>query len=358
MGERVGVFLCECGPNIKDRIELDELLQFVQKLEHVVFVKRINLVCSLDGQKLVSEEIKNNSLTRVVIAACSPKEHELTFHKILKDAGLNPFLLQIANIREQCAWVISDKGEALTKAKSVVKAAVARVVLHEPLEIKEIDICPEVLVVGAGVAGMKSALTLAQKNRKVYLVERSPCIGGKVARFENLFPNMECASCMLDPVMDDVLHNKSIDLYTYSEVTELLGSYGNFVARINKKARYVDTSTCIGCGQCIEICPVKVKNEFNESLDERRAIYIPYPGSLPNVAVIDKENCLHLNGKECAKCVSACPFGCINLDDKDEEIEIKVGAVVLATGFDLFDSGKAQKYGHGKIENIFDSMEF
>ncbi|MBW1770581.1 MAG: CoB--CoM heterodisulfide reductase iron-sulfur subunit A family protein [Deltaproteobacteria bacterium] len=358
MAERIGVYICECGPNIKDAIDIDEVVKFAQGLENVVLAKPIGLMCSVDGKALISDEIKKENLTRVVFAACSPKEHEITFKEILRNADLNPFLLQIANIREHCAWVVKDKPLATDKAKAMIKAAVGRVVHHEPLETKEIECQTDVLVVGAGVAGISAALTLAQRNRKVYLVEKLPCIGGKVALYEDVFPSLECASCVLDPVADEVLHHEQIKILTYSEVDEVLGFYGNFVAKVNKRARFVDVATCIGCEACFDVCPVKVRNEYNEGLNERRAIYIPYAGALPNVAVIDKEHCLRWQGEACTACQEACAFGSIDYEETDQIEEMKVGAIVLATGFDIFDPRRSPQYGYGKIENVYTSLEF
>lgn len=356
--ERIGVFICECGPNIKDAIELEEVERFVQDLEDVVLVKRFGLLCSNDGKAIIANHIKEHDLNRIVIAACSPKEHETTFKSVLEETGFNPFLLQMANIREQCAWVIKDKARATQKAKEIINAAVRRVRHNEPLEVKEIECQPDVLVVGGGISGISSALTLAQRNRKVYLVEKLACIGGKTARYEDLFPTMECASCILDPKLDEVLHNENIEVLTLSEVQEALGFYGNFVAKVHKKARFVDLKSCIGCGACVEVCPVKARNEYNEGLDARKAIYIPYAGAMPNVAAIDKTNCLRWQGEECNACQVACPFGSINYEDTDQIQELRVGAIVLATGFDLFDPEQALRYGYGKFENVYTSLEF
>ncbi|MFH1672802.1 MAG: CoB--CoM heterodisulfide reductase iron-sulfur subunit A family protein [Pseudomonadota bacterium] len=358
MAERIGVYICECGPNIKDALDLDEVVKFVQGLKNVVLAKSFRLLCSQEGKELVEKDIKEHNLTRVVIAACSPKEHENTFKEVAGKAGLNPFLLQVANIREQCAWVIKDKSLATAKAKAIINAAVKRVVYHEPLEIKEIECRPDVLVVGAGIAGISAALTLAQKNRKVYLVEKLPSIGGKAARYEAVFPTLECASCMFDPRLDEILYNERIELLTLAEVQEALGFYGNFVIKIKKKARFVDIGTCIGCGACLEVCPVKVKNEYNEGLDERGAIYIPYADALPHAAAIDKEYCLRFRGEECNACEEACPFGSINYEERDQVQALDVGAIILATGFDIFDSRRAPQYGYEKIENVYTSLEF
>ncbi len=358
LAERIGIYICECGPNIKDAVDIDEVVKFAQGLDHVVLAKPVGLLCSEEGKARISSEIKKKKLTRVVFAACSPKEHEITFKKILRNAGLNPFLFQISNIREHCTWVINDRPLATDKAKAMIKAAVRRVVHHEPLEVKEIECRPDVLVVGAGMAGISAALTLAQRNRKVYLVEKLPCIGGKVALYEDVFPNLECASCVLDPLADEVLHHEQIQVLTCSEVEEVLGFYGNFVVKVNNRARFVDIAACVGCEACFDVCPVKVRNEYNQGLDERPAIYIPYAGALPNVAVIDKEHCLRWQGEACTACQEACAFGCINYEEADHVEELKVGAIVLATGFDIFDPRHAPQYGYGKIENVYTSLEF
>ncbi len=370
MSERIGVYVCECGPNIKDAMDLDELVESASGLERVVLAKTFRLLCSDEGREVIRKDIKEQQLNRVVIAACSPKEHESTFKKTLQEAGLNPYLLQIANIREQCAWVINDRILATDKAKAVIKAAAKRVIYHRPIEGKEIECVPDVMVVGAGIAGISAALTISQKNRKVYLVEKSPCIGGRVARCEEIFPSLECASCILEPKLDEVLYNENIELFTYSEVEEVLGSYGNFTVKVNQRAKSVHSKACLGCGACFEVCPVTVKNEFNECLDERKAIYIPYAGALPNVAVIDRENCIRFSTKgawqerdgnkaaECDACKKACPFQAIDYEERDQIRELKVGAIVVATGFDVFDPRRASQYGYGKSDNVYTSVEF
>jgi heterodisulfide reductase subunit A len=355
---KAGLYICECGPNIRDAVDINNITSFARGLDNVVLARSFNLLCSEEGKKLIESDIKKYNLSHVIIAACTPKEHEITFRKVLSKAGLNPFLLQIVNIREQCAWVVKNKVMATQKAKTMIAAAVKRVALHEPLEVKEMQCESNVLVVGAGIAGISAALTLAQKNRKVYLVEKLPCIGGKAARFEKVYPHLECASCVFDPILDEVLHHENIEVLTSSEIQEVLGYYGNFVVKVRAKAQFVDSKTCIGCGTCVEVCPVKVKNEYNEWLDKRKAIYIPYPGALPNVAVIDKEHCLRFHGKKCNACQDACPFGSVHYEETDQIKEFKVGAVVLATGFDVFDPRRASQFGYGKIRNVYTSIEF
>ena len=358
MAEQIGVYICECGPNIKDAMNIDDVADFAQQLDGVIFARIFRLLCSQEGKELIAKDVHEQGLTRVVIAACSPKEHEHTFRKVISDAGLNPYMLQIVNIREQCAWVIKDKGRATDLAKSMIKAAVYRVAHHAALETKEIEAQPDVLVVGAGITGMSAALTLAQKQRKVYLVERSPCLGGKVVRYEEVFPNLECAPCMLEPALDEVLHHERIEVLTLSEINEVLGFYGNFIVKVNKKSRLVDMQACIGCRACIEPCPVEVSDEYNESLAKRKAIYFPFAGALPNAPAIDKEHCLRFKSQECDLCQKACQFAAINYEETDQVRELNVGAIVVATGFDLFDVKNASQFGYGKIENVYTSLEF
>jgi heterodisulfide reductase subunit A2 len=356
--KKIGVFICECGPNIKEAVDVAELSRFAEGLENVVTVKTFGLFCSKVGKDLLIGDIQAHGLTRVVIAACSPKEHEKTFREAAAQAGLNPFLIQIANIREQCAWVVDDKKRATEKAKALLAAAVNRVAHHAPLERRQIECLPDVVVVGAGAAGISAALTLAQKQRKVFLVEKSPCVGGHAVRFEDLYPSLECGSCVLDPWLDGVLHHDRIEVLTLSEIQEVLGFYGQFQIKVHQKARFVDPEACIGCGACFDACPVLVKNEYNEGLDERKAVYIPYAGALPNVAVIDKARCLRWQGQECSACQDACPFGAIRYDEQDEFHTLSVGAVVLATGFELFNPASAPQYGYGQIADVYTSLEF
>ncbi len=357
MGEKIGVYICRCGPNIGDRVDVDAVIGDIKGLEGVSTVKSHNLLCSGDGLKFLKEEIKNEGLSRVVIAACTPKLYEKKFMDACEEAGLNPYLLQMTNIREQCAWVTPNKTAATEKAKVSVTAAINRVLLHEPIERKEIDIEPDVLIVGGGVAGLEAALTLAQKGRKVYLVEKSPCIGGLGVRFEEVYQTMECAPCMLAPELQQVLQKDNIETFTYSEIEDVVGSYGNFTVKIRKKARYVSEEACIGCNECFEPCPVDVPNEFDEGLSMRKAIYLPFAGALPNVPVIDKDNCIRLKGQECNLCADSCPFDAISFSEEDEIIERKVGAIILAIGSKLFDPTPLTALGYRKFDNVLTGLD-
>jgi heterodisulfide reductase subunit A len=382
MNLRVGVYICSCGTNISENLDIDELVKFSSGLNTVAYAKSHGLLCSEEGKSFLAEDIIKQKPDRVVIAACTPKEHEKTFRNVLQKAGVNPYLFQMVNLREQVAWVTADKSVATDKAKSYIRAAVRRVALQEPLEKKEIDCNTDMLVIGAGPAGIEAALVAARSGRKVCLVEKNSFIGGRVARYEDVFPKMECASCMLEPKMDEVLHNDNIELLTNSEVVEVLGFLGNFVVKINKKASFVDGEKCIGCGACYEQCPVKTRNEFDYNLSDRKAIYTPYAGALPNVPVIDTKTCLRFGGRielyreafetglitkeefemfreqDCRICEQACAFGAINYQDSDNVLERNVGGIIVATGFDLFDTSVLPQYGYGKLSEVYTSLEF
>jgi heterodisulfide reductase subunit A2 len=357
MENRTGVFICECGPNIKNLIDIAELYRRVRHSEAVVMAAIVPFCCSADGQALIAEETVKHGLDRVVIAACSPLEHEHTFNGVLVEAGLNPFLLQMVNIREQCAWVTPDVREATAKAITLVQAAIARVEFHRPLVAGEIECQADVLVVGAGIAGISAALTLAQKQRQVYLVEKSPSIGGKASRFQHMFPDLQCTSCLFAEEFDEVMHSEQIQLFTLSRVQSVAGYWGNFQVELRQEDRGVDLNACVGCGLCQEACPVSVPDEPREGFKQRRAIFIPYAGALPQVAVIDWNHCLRSQGYACDACQAACPYAAVRYDDGHHSHQIKVGAIVLATGCGLFDPSRAPQYGYGTVPNVITGME-
>jgi heterodisulfide reductase subunit A2 len=358
MKPRVGIYICSCGTNISETLDVSELAQYSSNLDDVAYVKVHNLLCSEEGRNFLTDDVMHQKPDRVVIAACTPKEHEKTFRNALRKAKFNPYLFQMVNLREQVAWVTADKSQANEKAQWYIRAAVKRVVLHEPLEQQEIDCNSNVLIIGAGVAGMEAALLLAQSGRKVCLIEKNSFIGGKVIQYEEVFPTMECSSCMLEPKMDEVLHHENIELLTLSEVQEVLGFVGNFTVRIEKKAGYVDKDNCVGCGACYEQCPVSMKNAFDYNLSDRKAIDLPFQGALPNVPLIDKENCLRFRGQDCTICKQACHFDAIDYDERDEVIERNIGGIIVATGFELLDPSVLPSFGYGRIPEVYTSLEF
>jgi heterodisulfide reductase subunit A len=357
MKVRVGVYICSCGTNISDTLNLSELSGYSSSLDDVAYVKVHNLLCSEEGKSFLAQDVKQQKPDRIVIAACTPREHEKTFRDVLLKAGGNPYLFQMVNIREQIAWV-TDRSHANDKARWYIRAAVKRVALHEPLQVSRISCDTNVLVIGAGVAGMEAALVLARAGRKVCLVERDAFIGGKAIRYEDVFPTMECSSCMLEPKMDEVLHNENIEVLTRSEVKDVRGFVGNFMVRIQKKARSVDEDKCVGCGECYAQCPATMKNTFDYDLSERKAIDVPFSGALPNVPAIDRDNCKRFLGQDCTICRQACRFNAIDYDARDEIIEKRVGGIIVATGFELFDPSVLPNFGYGTIPEVYTSLEF
>jgi heterodisulfide reductase subunit A len=357
-----GVYFCTCGGNISGKIDPERVKEIVFQHSGNVHFKTFDFLCSEAGKEFLERDLQENNVERVVISACSPRDHENTFMRVLEKAGLNPYLMQMVNAREQVAWVTEDSTKALEKLSRYITSALNRVALHEPLEKKEMDICPDVLVIGAGPAGLKTALTIAEAGRKVFVIEKSPFIGGLPVRYEEIFPNRECGPCMLEPLLGAVLHGKDaegIELLPLSEVVGVVGSYGNFTITIKRNPRYVDMQKCIGCLECVGPCPVSSGNEFNEGLNLRKAISIPFMGALPNIAYIDPGCCIRAKGQDCSLCRDACPVeGAIRYDDTPSIIQRRAGAIVLAIGSGLYDCTKVPNLGYGKVPDIYTSMEF
>ena len=357
-GVRTGVYICHCGTNIARTVDVAEVSQYASHLDSVVVARDYRFMCSEPGQDMIKQDIKELGLNRVVVASCSPTMHEPTFRKVCEQAGLNRHLFQMANIREHCSWVTGDREKATEKAKALVRAAVRRVFYHEPLEIREVPVNPSTLIVGGGIAGIQAALQIANSRHKVYLVEREPSIGGHMIQLDKTFPTLDCSACILTPNMSELGSHPYIELLTYSEVEEVSGYVGNFKVKIRKKARYVDEEKCTGCGVCQEKCPWKVTSEFEMGLGQRKVIYIPFPQAVPNVPVIDRENCIYFQKGKCRACEKFCEAGAINFDDEDKLIEVEVGNIILATGFQTFDPSVAAQYGYGKFEDIITGLEF
>ena len=337
--ERIGVYVCHCGTNIAGTVDCKSLAEYAQSLEGVV-VSRDNIyTCSEPGQNQIAEDIKALGLTKVVVASCSPKMHERTFRKTLQDAGLNPYVLEMVNLREQCSWVHKDKTEATKKAKDLVRGGVRRAELLEELAPVEIPMSKDTLVIGGGIAGISASLQLANSGYKVHLVEKGASIGGRMAQLSKTFPTLDCAPCILSPRMVEVASHPNVTLYTRAEVVSVEGTPGNYKVRVKVAPRGVDPKKCIGCAKCEKVCPVKVPNEFEECLYERKAIFKPFPQAVPASYVVDFENC-----KECGACEKVCTAKAINMDEPDGLEDLEVGAIIVSTGFDLFDVTRLHEY--------------
>jgi heterodisulfide reductase subunit A len=358
--EKIGVYVCHCGHNIAGTVNVEEVAEWAKNLPNVTVSKDYKFMCSSLGQELVEEDIQEQGLTRVVVAACSPHMHEPTFRGACSRAGLNPYLFEMANIREHASWVHQDDKEAATeKAKSIISGAVKRAEKLEPLEPFRAPINKTTLVVGGGIAGINTALEIAASGHKVILVEREPSIGGHMAQFDKTFPTLDCSACILTPKMFEAGMHENIELMTYSEVEKVDGYVGNFTVRIRKKARKINTELCTGCGDCWERCPAKVvDNVYESGLGYRTAVYRPFPQAVPKYPVIDTESCIYFKNGRCRACEKFCPTNAIDFEEEDEFVVTTVGNIVLATGYDLFDARRLPQYGYGRLANVFTSMEF
>jgi heterodisulfide reductase subunit A len=356
---RVGVYFCRCGGLVSDRLDSEAIAQELSG--DAAYFRSVELACGDEGKQAITEDIQRERPDRVVIAACSPRDHEQTFRGVVAAAGMNPFLMQMANIREQAAWVTSDRAEATTKALQLIRGAVARVRLHQPLESREIEVSSDVLVVGGGPAGLRAALTLAEAGRRVVLVEKGPILGGVPVTVEDIFPTMECGPCVLEPLLAEALrgpHARQIELLLLSEVEATAGSFGNFLVKLRRSPRYVDVATCIGCNLCVEACPATGPNPVNAGLSQRHAMDFAFFGGLPSAPYLDPSACLRFQGQDCDRCRAACPIpGVVRLDDREEIVERRVGAIVVAIGGALYDARHLAQLGYG-LPDVLTSLEF
>lgn len=356
--QRIGVFICWCGSNIAATVDVERLSEAVKAEPGVVFAANYQYMCSENGQQLIKNAIKEYKLDGVVVGSCSPRMHEATFRKAAEAAGLNPYMVEVANIREQCSWIHKDREEATRKALVLVRTAIAKVRLDAPLKEGESPVVKRALVIGGGIAGIQAALDIAEAGFPVDIVEKNPTIGGRMAQLDKTFPTLDCSACILTPKMVDCAQNEKIDILSYSEVEEVKGYVGNFKVKIKRKARYVDETKCTGCKVCMEKCPSKKGlNEFNMNLDNRTAIYIPFAQAIPNVAVIDPEQCIKLNTGKCGICQKFCGVGAINYEMKDEFIEREYGAIVVATGYRPIKLDNFNEYGYSDNKDVITSLE-
>jgi heterodisulfide reductase subunit A len=358
---RIGVYICHCGLNIAGTIDVKAVCEYAKTLPNVALARTYKYMCSDPGQEMIINDIAEFGLNRIVVAACSPNLHEATFRGALQRAGLNPYFFQMVNIREHASWVHDDKDAATAKAKDQVRAAVARVQFHKPLERKRFPVEQSVLVVGGGIAGITAALNIANSGKHVYLVEREPSIGGHMAKYDKTFPTLDCAACILTPKMSEVREHPNITLWTYSEVQEVSGHVGKFNVKVRRKPRYIDEELCVGCMECVTACVYKepkFPDEFNENLGKRKPIFMPFPQAVPPVVTIDPETCLKFKTGKCkSPCETVCDRKAVDFTQQERIEEIDVGAVVIATGFKTFDATRLPLYGYGIYSNVYTSLE-
>ena len=356
---RIGVFVCWCGSNIAATVDVKAVAETLGREPGVVYAADYQYMCSEAGQNLLVQAIGQYKLTGVVICSCSPRMHEATFRKAAARAGLNPYLVEIANIREQCSWIHKDRQVATEKAIILGRAAIAKVQLNAPLTAGQSPVTKRALVIGGGIAGIQTALDIAEAGFPVDIVEKEPTIGGKMAQIDKTFPTLDCAACILTPKMVDAAQNENIDILAYAQVEKVEGFVGNFTVTIRHKARYVDPAKCTGCGLCTEKCPQKrVPNAFNLGLDNRRAIYIPFAQAVPKIATIDPAYCTKLNTGKCGVCAKVCTAGAIDYQQTDRLEQRQYGAIVAATGFQPISLEKFGEYAYQQSPDVVTSLEF
>jgi len=355
---RIGLFICWCGSNIAATVDIKAVLSAARRIPDVVSALDCRYLCSESGQDLIKEAIKNERLERIVVGACSPRMHENTFRQTVAEAGLNPYLLEIANIREHCSWVHKQTDQATLKAIALIRAAAAKAALNAPLTALQMKVEKRVLVIGGGIAGIQAALDIAEAGLPVDLVERQPCIGGRMAQLEKTFPTLDCSACILTPKMVEVARHSEIDLITYAEVEAVKGFVGQFDVKIRRKARSIDAEKCNGCGICYEKCPAQADSEFEMGLAKRKAIYVPFPQAVPNVPVIDRDSCLYFRRGRCRICQKECPPQAVDYEQQDQILERRYGAIVVATGFDQMNLTGYGEYGYKRHPDVLTSLEF
>ncbi|MGQ9565268.1 MAG: hydrogenase iron-sulfur subunit [Candidatus Bathyarchaeales archaeon] len=352
---RIGVFICHCGLNIAGVIDINALEEYAKTLPNVVYTKQNRYTCADPGQDEIRKGIKEHKLNRVVVAACSPRMHEPTFRKTVAEAGLNPFFFEMANIREFDSWCHgSMPKEATEKGKEIIRMAVAKARLLMPLKTIEVPVTNKALVVGGGIAGINAALDLAEMGFKVYLLEKTESIGGHMAQLDKTFPTLDCSICIEGPKMVDASRHPNIEIISYADLVSVSGFVGNFHVKIRKNPRYVIQKNCTGCGECKDVCPIEYPNEWDMNMGVRKAISIPFDQAVPLVYTINKDHCI-----ECYKCVDACGARqAIDFEQKPEDIELDVGAIIVATGYDIYLPYDNALYGYGKYDNVITALEF
>jgi len=359
--KRIGIIICHCGKNIAGGLNIEALVESSKQIQGVVYVGDNKFSCSEDGQVAIREAIRDKKLDRVVIAACEPSLHLMTFQRCGEKAGIEPQFVDLIDIRK---WTMQgspqkiDCRQALEKSKKLIELAVKRISLKRFIPLVEVKAEQSVLVIGGGVAGLEAGLDLADKSYRVYLVERLPTVGGKMALLYKVFPTNDCAPCILAPKTAYAHIHPNINLLTNSEVRSVEGYIGNFNVKVIQRPRYIEIEKCTGCGECVKKCPCRVvDNVYSAGMGERKAIYIPFDQAIPKKAVIDAENCLYFRKDVCRLCEKECPTDAIDFEQQIKTIDIKVGAIIVATGFDEYNPAPKSEYGYGRYDNVITQFQ-
>ena len=375
---KIGVFVCRCGANIGRVIDCENLREYASKMKDVETSVTHDYLCSDDGLRSMRDEISKTGVSAIVVAACTPRLHEKTFRDNIEAAGINRHMLHIANIREQCSWVHSNEPyRATQKAKDLLRMGVMKAKTFTPVEAATVQLNRDVLVIGGGVAGIEAAYDLAELGYKVHLVERKPVLGGnmatsftcllwchevpgtpqKISFRKGTFPTCDCSGCTITPRLVELINHPNVNVLTMSQVKEVGGYVGNFKVKVVKAPRYVDEGKCVGCGNCSTACPVSVKNEYDYGLADRKAIFLPYQQGIPRKYLVDMDSCLRSKGVECSLCLDACPFEAPNYSDREREIDLEVGAIIVATGFETYKPHVIGYLGYKEFPNVVTIME-
>jgi heterodisulfide reductase subunit A len=363
MASRIGVYVCHCGINIAATVDSEAVAEYAGTLPHVVVARDYMYMCSDPGQEMIQQDIRDYGLNRVVVASCSPRMHETTFRTVIEEVGVNPYYFEMANIREQVSWVHSDREVGTQKARELIAGTVAKAALLEPLAEREVDVTPTALVIGGGIAGLEAALDIADAGYRTYLVERQPSLGGRMAQLNKTFPRMEDAGALVVSEMERAMEHPNVDVLAYSEVAGIEGYIGNFDVTVRRRPRFVDPVKCTSCHKCAEACVLagKVVDEFQMGLSRRSAIYLPFPEALPASYTVDPDHCLLIQAGECEDgppCALACPEDAVDFSQQEEETTLKVGAIIVATGYDPFNPERKPEFGYGQYAGVVSALEF